>query len=152
MPKPSPQFWPFPVLPPEKRTNHHWKEFRFLEAAYLAGFQPCQFLDGEYQVHNEQDRYGWIICRGGFRNGAPTRWEVWLDEPSSRCAACWVNDFEAAAEAVLRWLAGHTASDILAATKNNVIKGPYLAGQQQSAILPQTSGELVVQQPLTFNE
>lgn len=125
----GPNYWPFPILlSPDKLTEQHRKEIRFLEAAYHAGFRPCMYLvgGGEYQAHAEQGREGWIISRGGYRNGAPTRWEVWLNDSSGQVAAYWVDDFDAAATGVLQWLGGGDVLDILDSAKPRIVRDPHL--------------------------
>ncbi len=125
----GPNYWPFPVLvSPDKMTEQHRKEIRFLETAYQAGFRPCMYLKGggEYQARIEQGRDGWIISRGRYRNGVPTRWEVWLNDPSGRIAAYWVDDFDTAAAGVLPWLEGGDALDILESAKPRILRVPLI--------------------------
>jgi hypothetical protein len=123
MPTAEPRDWPFPVLPPEQRTEEHQAQIRFLDTALQAGFQPCWFPGEQYQVH-ASGRYGWLIRRGRTRKDGPTRWEVWLDEATGRAAAYWVDDFDTAAASVLEWLRGGEALAITEAAKPHIISGP----------------------------
>jgi hypothetical protein len=124
----KPSYWPFPIPSDNMLTEEHRKEIRFLEAAYQAGFRPCMYQvgGGEYQAHAEQGRDGWIVSRGGYRNGAPTRWEVCLNDSSGQVAAYWVDDFDAASASVLKWLEGGDIHDILDSAKPRIIRGPGL--------------------------
>jgi hypothetical protein len=122
----EPQYWPFPVLPPEQRTDLHEKIIRFLEQAHRAGFRPCKYLEYDFQAHAEGGRYGWITYRGRERTGGPTCWEVWLDDHKGRVMSCWVDDFDTAAASVLAWLRDGDALAIVEAAKPHIIKGPKI--------------------------
>ena len=37
------RYWPFPVLPPDRRTELHQQQITFLEAAHGAGYRPYVF-------------------------------------------------------------------------------------------------------------
>jgi hypothetical protein len=101
---PTPIYWPFPVLPPEQRTEQHQKEVRFLEDAHRAGFRPCKFADGEYRIESGDGRTAWVIARGRLRGGVGTRWEVWLNDGIERITSNWADGFDSATTPALDWV------------------------------------------------
>jgi hypothetical protein len=132
MQPPTHRFWPFDVLPPEKRTEQHWNEIRFFETAYQEGFHPCECITGEYQAGSAQGRTGWLIYRGHLRRDGSRQWEVWLDDVAVGMTKVWVDDFEAAANSVLRWLRGQVITASLAPAAPHILKGPqFYPGEQE---------------------
>jgi hypothetical protein len=134
----SPEYWPFEVIPPEERTESHWQQVRFLEEAFASGFKPFKYMDGEYVAEAENGRSGWICYRGHHRGPTTTRWEVALSDGKTRAHAFWTEGFAPAAAAVLAWLRGGTAADVLAAVEGHVIRGqvviePVAAGEQATS-------------------
>ncbi len=91
------RFWPFDGLPPERR------EIQFLEAAHREGFKPYMFGSENFGA-NAESRSGVILCR----SGRGKHWEVEFWRTDARILSAHVDDFEYAAEAVLRWLRGVT--------------------------------------------
>jgi hypothetical protein len=114
------QLWPFPVPPPEQRTPHERESIRFLEEAAASGFRAGKLLGVtgmEYFAEGSNGRRGDVDYRG--RN----RWEVGLFDAHGRVHAFWTDDFGPAVAAVLAWLRGGTAADVLATVEGHVIRG-----------------------------
>src|ERR1700687_4287143 len=102
------RYWPFDVLPPEKRTEQHHREIRFFETAHRAGYAPYVF-DSESFGANAETRAGEIFWRGsGGRH-----WELSLVEGERPVLSAHVNDFDYAADALMRWLRGADAREII---------------------------------------
>jgi hypothetical protein len=92
--------WPFAVLPPDEQTDQHKREVRFLVRAHEAGHRAYTFGAGDYGATARDGRSGEIIRRG--RN----RWAVAVGGDGQEHPAAYFDDFDSAAEAVLRWLHG----------------------------------------------
>jgi hypothetical protein len=113
-------YWPFKVLPPEKLTEQHQREIRFLEAAFSTGYKPYQDAHGNLGACSH-DREAWIIVRGR------RRWQIFLwisEETLHEVLRAHLDDFECAAEAVLHWLRGDDPAAILARLRGHLIATP----------------------------
>jgi hypothetical protein len=119
----APRYWPFPVLPPERRTAEHQAEIAFLETAYAEGFGPHKTMPTMCVATAPSGRTGSILFRGRTNSGSQ-RNEVLLTDSSHRVGACWVEGFEPAAEAVLAWLRGGDIRDIMTKLQPALIRGP----------------------------
>jgi hypothetical protein len=74
------RYWPFDVLPPERQTEQHREEIRFLETAYQAGYKP--YMDGFQNFGATAGERGGVILYRGCRG---KHWEVLLgttEEPA----------------------------------------------------------------------
>ena len=111
------RYWPFEVLPPEKRTEQHERELRFLETAHRGGFKAYMSGAGDFGA-TADERSSLIVVRG--RN----RWEVVFGTLDAKVASAFVDDFECAAEAVLDWLRGGEAADILSRVQSHLVRMP----------------------------
>jgi hypothetical protein len=100
------RFWPFEVLPPEKRTPLHQKQIDFLEVAHRDGFRPYIFGSENFGA-SAGERSGSLIRR--------TRqfWELLVGSPVEGGLSAYVAGFDVNAEAVLRWLRGSALSEVL---------------------------------------
>src|SRR5437867_416572 len=100
------RYWPFDVGLPEKRSED---VVRFLEAASAEGYKPYELGIGSfsYGARANDHRVAEIIARGR------KRWELILGTEQEEILAAFLDDFEAAADAVLRCLRGGDARDIL---------------------------------------
>jgi hypothetical protein len=100
------RYWPFEVIPPERRTLLHQQQISFLETAYGDGFRPYTFGSNSYGA-TAGDREGYVIHR--------TRrfWELLVASPSDGKLSAYVGGFDVNAEALLRWLRGSELADIL---------------------------------------
>jgi hypothetical protein len=116
--------WPFTVLPPEKQTEQHRQEIRYVETAFQEGFQPCISSFGRYKSSSHHGREGWIIDRGRMKRGGIRQWEVWLVDATAEKVTFWVDDFGCAGAAVLQWLRGVDVAVALAAAEQHVINEP----------------------------
>jgi hypothetical protein len=95
------RYWPFDVLPPERRTEQLDHEIAFLEEAYRAGFKPYVFgIGDDFGASASDGREGEIIRRG------KKRWELRLFERDVRVVDTYLDNFGCAADAVLKWLSG----------------------------------------------
>ncbi len=123
----SPEFWPFDGPTTDLHMDLHQPITDFFEAAYRSGFCPRKFtrpIDGEYLAEAQSGRWAELIYRGRA-DRATKRWEVALGEPQTREQAFWT-DFPHAADAVLVWLRGGSAADVLAAVEGHVIRGAVI--------------------------
>lgn len=100
--------WPLEVLPPEKQTEQHKREIRFLEIATQNGY-TAYMQASDYQVEADNGRTVLLIHRGANR-----RWEAVLTFREDKIASAVFGDFNFAAEAVLLWLRGEDATKSLA--------------------------------------
>jgi hypothetical protein len=91
-------------------------------------------MESEYFLHSESGRDGWMISRGVYRDGSPTRWEIWLDDQAGRAAHYWVDDFDSASSSVLRWLRGDEAAQIVASVKCHIIRGPAVRAEDLNVV------------------
>ncbi|HEY2910130.1 MAG TPA: hypothetical protein VGI99_07780 [Gemmataceae bacterium] len=123
----EPKYWPFPV-PSDDLTDEHRKLVKFLEEAFKRGYRPrmFDFGGGEYEAETAEGRKATLVSRGGYCNGATTRWEVAFEAASERVADYWVNDFETGAASVLQWLGGETIREIIDAAQPAIIRGPRI--------------------------
>jgi hypothetical protein len=102
------RYWPFDVLPPERQTEQHREEIRFLETAYQAGYKP--YMDGFQNFGATAGERGGVILYRGCRG---KHWEVLLGTTEETILSAHLDDFGCAAEAVLRWLRGVEGTEIL---------------------------------------
>jgi hypothetical protein len=101
------KYWPFSVLPLDEQTEQHKKEIWLLNTATHLGFRAYVF-GSNFGVEDTSGRIGEIIHRGGNR-----RWEILLSASETLAGKKMVDDFDAAARAVLRWLKGEDATSSL---------------------------------------
>jgi hypothetical protein len=99
------RYWPFDVLPPERWSEQHRREIGFLDTAYQGGYKPYMFGSQNFGAV-AGERLGEIIYRGCRGK----HWEVCL---SPYGLSAHLDDFDFAAEAVLRWLRGVAGAEIL---------------------------------------
>lgn len=123
------RYWPFEVLPPEKRTPQHQQEVRFLETAQQEGYTPYTCGAGDFGAETNE-RSGLIVVRGR------RRWEVVLRTLPGKVASAFVDDFDCAADAVLEWLRGAQAADILSRVQHHLVMMP---GAAHSFVLSTTA-------------
>jgi hypothetical protein len=116
------KYWPFEVLPPDQRTDHHKKVIRFLEEAFSAGFKPYMF--GNNFGASTDVRIGEMIHRGVDRY-----WEIILTLGEERCASFYVDGFAQAGEAIMRWLRGDEVGHIRSYIQQYIVDKP---GKRQS--------------------
>jgi hypothetical protein len=102
------RYWPFDVLPSERQSVQHRGEIRLLETAYQAGYRPYVFASQNFGA-TAGKRAGEILYRGSRGR----HWEVCLVDAKKLIAAAHVDDFDCAAEALLRWLRGAEGSEIV---------------------------------------
>jgi len=111
------RYWPFEVLPPEKRMEQHQQEIRFLETAQREGYAPYMCGAGDFGA-TANERSGLIVVRGR------RRWEVILGMLDAKVASAFVDDFDCAAAAILDWLRGAETAIILARVQRHLVRMP----------------------------
>src|SRR3989442_15258706 len=109
--------WPFEVLPPEQQTAQHQREIRFLETAHRQGVAPHMCGAGDFEAAADE-RSGSIVVRGR------KHWEVILGILDAKVASAFVDDFDCAADAVLGWLGGAEAAEILGRVEDHLVRMP----------------------------
>lgn len=110
--------WPFEVLHPERQSDQHTREIRFLQKAYGAGFRPYRFGAGNLGAEAEGERVAVILVRGR------KRWEVSLGTGEHRAVSAFMDDFHCAAAAVLRRLRGEPTDTLLHDLQEHVVEMP----------------------------
>jgi hypothetical protein len=110
------RYWPFDVLPPERRTEQHWREIRLLETAHHAGYKPYMFGSQNFGA-TAGERAGEIIYRGCRGK----HWQVCLVNAGALIVSAHVNDFDYAAEALLRWLRGVEGAEIVEHVRGHLL-------------------------------
>jgi hypothetical protein len=100
------RYWPFDVLPVERQTGQHKREIRFFETAYREGCQPFTEFIGHVGA-TSGDRGALILVRGH------AQWEILLGSSETTVASGYFDDFDKAAEVVLRWLRGTNTSELV---------------------------------------
>jgi len=101
-------WWPFPVISPDRQTEQHKAEIRFLEMATAQGFRPYTFGAEHFGAVADNGREGLVLYRGR------SRWEVVLIGPVNQPANSLCQDFESAGNVLLNWLRGEPADGIQA--------------------------------------
>jgi hypothetical protein len=109
------RYWPFNVLPLEQRTEQHRREIGFLETAHQAGYKPYTFGNGSFGA-TAGIRAGEILFRGR------KHWQVCLAQENQLIVSAHVDNFDYAAEAILRWLRGVEASDIVEYVRSHLLR------------------------------
>jgi hypothetical protein len=114
----SQQFWPcelpFQPMP---------AEIQFLEAAVKKGYRAYLSGISDFGAIAKSGRCGEIIVRGR------TRRELWLCSADKRDLSAFVDSFESAAEALLKWLDGASVDEVLADLKEHLV---VMAGMKTS--------------------
>ena len=113
MPADQNRYWPFEDLPPQR------SEVQFLESAHQAGFKPYMFGAENFGATAEP-RGGIILYRGGRGK----HWEVLLGTTAKTILSAHVDNFDHAANAVLRWLRGAEADAIVDFLEGNLVVTP----------------------------
>jgi hypothetical protein len=117
------KYWPFEVLPPDKRTEHHQQVIGFMEQAFLEGYRPYVFRGSNYGACTPNGRIGEMIHRGANRY-----WEVLFRTTDERTGSFYVDGFTGAGEAVLHWLRGEDPSAIVTQFKDHIVPKPGVYG------------------------
>jgi hypothetical protein len=107
------RYWPFDVLPPVEQSEQQRREIGFLETAYQASYEPYMFGSENFGA-TAKEKMGEIICRGSRGK----HWEVFLS-PFGLTAH--LDDFDYAAGAVLRWLRGIEATEIVEYMRSHLV-------------------------------
>src|SRR5688572_16892745 len=100
------RYWPFDVLPPDRRTTLHQQQIDFLDAAHREGFRPYMFGSENFGA-SIGDRSGCIIRR------TSRFWELTVGCPEAGRLTAYIGRFDVNAEAVLRWLRGGELAAVL---------------------------------------
>jgi hypothetical protein len=102
------RYWPFDVVPVERRTDQQIREIDFLQSAFRAGYEP--YLFGSQNFGASAGKRGGIILYRGLRG---KHWEMQLGTADAVLLSAHVDAFECAAEAVLLWLGGAMVADVV---------------------------------------
>ena len=102
------QYWPFDIPTPERHSPQECREVQYFEAACRAGFRPYRTGTDLYGANS--GTRGGIVIRRSF---AGKHWELRLGTSEETDLSAHVNEFDCAAEAVLRWLNGAEAAKVL---------------------------------------
>lgn len=108
--------WPFDVPPVDQRTYHDARSIEFLEAASAAGYTASMFGPGSFRAQSESAGRGGVIHVRGRQ-----RWEVALGTAEETTVSVLTGEFDAAARAVLDWIAGASAEDITARLGSQIV-------------------------------
>lgn len=108
------RYWPFDVLPPAQQTEQHRREIQFLETAYRQGYKPYRFGSENFGA-NCGERGGLIFIRGR------KRWEAILGTAEETSLSAYLDEFSHAAEAVLLWLRGVDAADVVEHVRGHLV-------------------------------
>ena len=116
---PDERIWPFDVPPVEDRTYHDARAIEFLDAAHGAGGTAYMFGPGNFGARSEQSGRGGIIMLRGRG-----RWEVVLGTTQETAVSLLTGEFDAAARAVLDWLAGESAEQVKTRLRSQIAPEP----------------------------
>jgi hypothetical protein len=111
------RYWPFDVLPPEQQTEQHRREIQFLETAHRQGYKPYTFGSENFGV-TCGERGGVIVLRGR------RRWEAIVGTAEETSLSAYLDEFSYAAEAVLLWLRGVDAADVVEQVRGHLVATP----------------------------
>jgi hypothetical protein len=117
------KYWPFDVLPPDKRTVHHYEVIAFLEEAFHKGYGPYMFDGSNYGACDHNMRSGEIIHRGANRY-----WEIMLNMSDEPTTSFYVDGFLTAGKCVLQWLRGEDAAAIQSQFRDSIVSKPGVRG------------------------
>ena len=117
------EYWPFPVLLPEQRTEHHKRVIDFLDTAFREGFSPCVFNSSNYSATAPSGRTGDILHRGANRY-----WEVILGDVGGAITSFFVDGFAVAGQALLQWLRGTEAENVKMQCNADIVSKPGTRG------------------------
>jgi len=109
--------WPFDVPPVTEQTYHDVRAIEFLNAAHAAGSKASLFGPGHFGAQSEPIGRGGIIFVRGRQ-----RWEVVLGTGEETTVSVLTSEFDAAARAVLDWLAGESPEDIKTRLGSQIVK------------------------------
>ncbi len=111
------RYWPFDVLPPAQQTEQHRREIQFLETAYQRGYKPYMFGSENFGA-TCGERGGVILFRGR------KRWEGNLGTAEETSLSAYLDEFSHAAKAVLLWLGGVDAADVVEHVRGHLVVSP----------------------------
>lgn len=111
------RYWPFQVLPPENQTEEQKCQVRFLEIANQEGYKPYMEPVGHFGA-TAGVRGGMILFRGR------RHWQVLLGTTEENVVSAHLDDFCAAAEAVLQWLRGLDGAAVVDHFRDHLVATP----------------------------
>ena len=122
------RFWPFPTPDAAQETEEVRREVSFLERAVQEGHKAYSDEGGVLGALAPKGREGAMIPRGGRDGGLRRYWEVILSHGSHKDDSFYVDGFENAAEAVLRWLQDEQDSQIRSRIHESIVQRPGQRG------------------------
>jgi len=114
------RYWPFDVPSAEQLSAEDKRAVGFLESAFCEGFQSFDCEGMVLGASATNGREGEIVRRGGRGR----YWEVVFAENGEVVSSLFIDGFEIAANAVLRWLRGEQYSNIFLEIKHAVVTKP----------------------------
>ena len=111
-------YWPFETADAPYQIPLEPAEFGFLEQAHREGFSPHKLPISNYGASSPAGRVAYIIVRGRVRR------EVWLGADDEKVGSLYVDSFDAAADAALRWLRGDAFASVGDAVREHIVVMP----------------------------
>ncbi len=125
------RFWPFPVPSAGEKAEPIARGVTFLEKLAHDGYQSYADEGGVLGAAATNGREGEMIPRGGIDRDLRQYWEVILSKASHKRDSFYVDGFENAAEAILRWLQGEQGPQIRSCIGDSVVQRPGERGWQR---------------------
>lgn len=122
------RFWPFPIPTAAQETDETKRQVVFFEKAAQAGHQAFSDEGGVLGAVTADGRTGEVIPRGGRDGGLRRYWEVILRQRSDKAETFYVDGFENAAAAVLRWLHNEPCDHIRSCLQEFIVQRPGQRG------------------------
>jgi len=117
------KYWPFPIPSSVQETEETRLHISFFQQAHQEGYKAYSEEGGALGAVATNGRDGELIHRGKGRY-----WEVILGQGNYTSDSFYVDGFEHAAEAVLRWLRCEAESQIRSYLHEYIVRKPGQRG------------------------
>lgn len=107
-------YWPFAIPPVQTQTEEQKSQLRFLEAAHQQGYAPYMERVGHFGAASGT-RGVQILVRGR------KHWQVLMGTAKETILSAHLDNFRTAAEAVLGWLRGADAAEIVEQIRDHLV-------------------------------
>ena len=122
------RYWPFPIPVAAQETEETKRQIAFLEKANRQGHKS--FDQGSLiGAVASSGREGEMIPRSGVDRGLRRYWEVILSHETITDDSFYIDGFENAADAVLRWLQGEEPLQIRSCKEKWIVQKPGLRSE-----------------------
>lgn len=111
------KYWPFVVLPFERRSKQQQAEVAFLETAFREEFRPNVDSMQAFCI-TAGNKGARILVRGR------SQWEVLLGFVDRQILSAYVSNFNAATSAALDWARGEDLNAIASELKKFLVRAP----------------------------